>query len=205
MISPLKIGLQGLAPGSSPIEIGTQGFILSITPPVEEADQDLGGGYTFMPMRWTPARTRQDCRIEVQGCRATLTATKENVGRNNLTSLEQDRVDDWLYAQELAARYDAEEEEQKQLHYLERLRWVTEALKMRNEQRAERRAFREAVESIASDLKEHDDPAEDIAGMLVGLSQQNSRMLARLQELEERLAEAEKPSPAKAKPAKGKK
>jgi BMFP domain-containing protein YqiC len=41
--------------------------------------------------------------------------------------------------------------------------------------------------------------------MIVGLSQQNAKMLARLQELEERLAQAEKPSPAKAKPAKGRK
>jgi hypothetical protein len=199
MISPLKIGLQGLAPGSSPIEIGTQGFILSITPPVEEADQDLGGGYVFTPMRWTPARTRQDCRIEVRGCTATLRATDQNIAANNLTSVEQDRVDDWLYAQELAARYEVEEEEQRQLHYLERYRWVVEALRVRNEKRAERKAFREAVEAVAADLKKHDDPTEDIAGMLVGLSQQNAQMLARLQEMEARLAQAEKP---KAKPAK---
>ena len=205
MISPLKIGLQGLAPGSSPIEIGTQGLVVTITPPVEEADQDLGGGFTFMPVRWTPARTRQDCKIEVTGCTATLTATDQNVGWMNLTSADHDWVDDWAYVQEHNARIDAERERQKELSYLERFRWVTEALRMRNEKRAERKAFREAVEAVANDLKKHDDPTEDLASLIVGLQQHTATLMERIADMEERLAEAEKPAPPKAKPAKAKK
>lgn len=199
-----SIAIGGLRPGAPSLEIASGGLLtITITPP--EPEVDGSGGFVFTPMRWTPARTRQDCRIEVTGCRATLTATKENVAANNLTSEELDLQDDWAYAQELTARYEAEEAAEKQLHYLTRLRWVREALEMRNEQRAKRQSFREAVASVAKDLKEHDDPAEDVAGMLVGLSQQNAKLLARLQEVEERLAEAEKPAPAKGKPAKGKK
>lgn len=203
MISPIKIALAGLQPGGAPIEIASQGMItISVSPTPEPESEDVGGGFAFMPVRWTSPRTRQDCRIEVQGCTATLRATEENIAAHIPTSEDQDWLDDWIFAQEHDARIEAEEEEARQRHYLERLRWVTEALKMRNEARAERRAFREAVASIANDLRTHKDPQEDIAAMIVGLSQQNAKMLARLQEMEERLAQAEKP---KAKPAKAKK
>lgn len=205
MISPLKIGLQGLAPGSSPIEIGTQGFILSITPPVEEADQDLGGGFTFVPMRWTPARTRQDCKVEVTGCRATLTATDENVAWLNPTSADLDWLDDWAYAQEYNARIDAEDEERRQRDYIAKWNCVIPRWREHQERKVERRIFREAVAGLAKQLRDHNDSAEDVASLIVGLQQHTAKLMERLEDMESRLAEAEKPAPAKTKPAKARK
>jgi hypothetical protein len=71
MNDPFNIAVQGLAPGSTPIRITTQGFILSIAP-AEGEDQDVG----LVPLRSFggppdtrpyDTRRRRDLVVEVTG------------------------------------------------------------------------------------------------------------------------------------------
>jgi len=59
MINPLTIALQGLAPGSSPIEIATQGLIVTITPPKEQEDALWQPLRSFGPPDATPYDSRK--------------------------------------------------------------------------------------------------------------------------------------------------
>ena len=85
MISPIQIALGGLAPGSSPVTIATQGLIVTITPPEEQPDA------LWIPLRsFGPPNSeiydsrkkktkRVDCIVDIEGVRGTLTCTPANV------------------------------------------------------------------------------------------------------------------------------
>jgi len=85
MISPLQIALQGLAPGTAPITISTEGLIVTITPPQEHPDALWQPLRSFGPPDATPYDSRKrkkkrvDCVVEVEGCQGTLTCTPANV------------------------------------------------------------------------------------------------------------------------------
>ena len=85
MISPLQIALQGLAPGTAPITISTEGLIVTITPPEEQPDALWQPLRSFGPPNSAPYDSRKkkkkrvDCVVEVTGCQGTLTCTPANV------------------------------------------------------------------------------------------------------------------------------
>jgi hypothetical protein len=87
MINPLQIALGGLAPGSSPITISTQGLIVTITPPEEQEDAAWIPLRSFGPPDATPYDSRKgkkkriDCTVEVQGCKATISTYRGNLAR----------------------------------------------------------------------------------------------------------------------------
>lgn len=71
MNDPFNIAVQGLAPGSTPIRIATQGFIVTLSP-AEEAAEDVG----LVPLRAFggppdtrpyDSRRRRDLVVEVDG------------------------------------------------------------------------------------------------------------------------------------------
>ena len=85
MINPLQIALQGLAPGSPPITISTQGLILTIAPPEEQPDALWQPLRSYGPPNSAPYDSRKkkkkriDAVVEVTGCQGTLSCTKANV------------------------------------------------------------------------------------------------------------------------------
>jgi hypothetical protein len=87
MISPLQIALQGLAPGSPPITIASQGLIVTITPPEEQEDALWQPLRSFGPPDATPFDSRKkkskriDCSFTVEGCRGTLSTYIGNLRR----------------------------------------------------------------------------------------------------------------------------
>ena len=90
MINTLQIALGGLAPGSSPIEIATQGLIIQITAPKAESDGNWIPLRSFGPPNSeiydsrTPkkkTKTRVDCTVQVEGVRGILTCTKANLAQ----------------------------------------------------------------------------------------------------------------------------
>jgi len=87
MISPLQIALQGLAPGAPPIQIATQGLVITIAPPEEQEDALWQPLRSFGPPDATPYDSRKkkpkraDAVVEVEGCKATLSTYKCNVAR----------------------------------------------------------------------------------------------------------------------------
>ena len=90
MISPLQIALQGLAPGSPPIQIATQGLIIQITAPEAENDgnwiplRSYGAPNSeIYDSRQPKKKTKKstDCVVQVTGVRGTLSCTKANVRR----------------------------------------------------------------------------------------------------------------------------
>ena len=87
MISPLQIALQGLAPGSPPITIATQGLIVTITPPEEQPDAQWQPLRSYGPPDATPFDSRKkkskriDCTVQVEGVRGILTCTKANLAQ----------------------------------------------------------------------------------------------------------------------------
>jgi hypothetical protein len=87
MINPLQIALQGLAPGSPPITIASQGLILTITPPEEQEDAAWIPLRSYGPPDATPYDSRKgkkkrvDCVVDVEGVRGTLSCTKADLRR----------------------------------------------------------------------------------------------------------------------------
>jgi hypothetical protein len=85
MISPLQIALGGLAPGSSPITIATEGMIVTITAPKEQEDAQWIPLRSFGPPDATPYDSRKkrtkriDAVVNVEGVSGTLTCTPANV------------------------------------------------------------------------------------------------------------------------------
>ena len=86
MINTLQIALGGLAPGSSPVTIATQGLIVTITPPEEQPDALWQPLRSYGPPDATPFDSRKkktkkriDALVHVEGCRGTLTCTPANV------------------------------------------------------------------------------------------------------------------------------
>ena len=90
MISPLQIALQGLAPGSSPITIASQGLVITIAQPEVQEDALWQPLRSFGPpnseiydSRQPKKKTKKriDAVVNVEGVRGTLTCTKANVRR----------------------------------------------------------------------------------------------------------------------------
>ena len=85
MISALQIALQGLAPGSPPITIATQGLVITIAQPEVHEDAQWIPLRSFGPPDATPYDSRKkkkkriDAVVEVTGCQGTLTCTPANV------------------------------------------------------------------------------------------------------------------------------
>jgi len=190
MISPIKIALQGLQPGSTPIEIGTQGFIVSITPTPEEDGEDT----FFVPLRWSSPRTRQDCVVKVQGCRASISATGDNIAAAIPSTEEQDIYDDIAFCEEYNRRLDEREAEEAEQRAHERF---MERMRQANEIRAERkrqRQFRKETQALADEITPHGDTHHDLAAIIVFLKGEISELSARIGELESEKTTA-KPAP----------
>ena len=85
MISPLKIALGGLAPGSPPITIATQGLVITIAQPEVQEDAHWQPLRSFGPPNSAPYDSRKkkkkriDAVVEVTGCQGTLSCTPANV------------------------------------------------------------------------------------------------------------------------------
>jgi hypothetical protein len=208
VINPLTFALQGLQPGSSPIKIATQGFILEITPQPEPEPEPDGDEKTFyVPMTWSAApRRRQDCVIRVNGCRATVSATRDNIAAGMPSTAELDELDDLFYTEQkrIEAEEDAiEAEEEIRFQCWEYFFEIEIEAELREKEAA---AFRKKVAGIAAQLQGHDDPAEDIAAMLAYAFEETEQLQNQVTELENRLAAIESPqTKAKPKPAKRKK
>ena len=187
MISPLTLALQGLQPGSSPIKIATQGFILEITPPAPQPEPDNEETF-FVPMTWTAPRIRKDCVITVQGCLATLSATAGNVAAGMPTSAEIDEQMEREESELLYAEILEQEEIQRQQDYLTKWNCVMPRLREHRARKAERKNFQEAVGGFAAQLRGHDDPIEDIAALLVSAFAQTEKLQQQVTELENKLA-----------------
>ena len=186
MISPLKIGLQGLAPGSSPIEIATQGFIIQIRAPEVESDGTWIPLRSYGPADATPYDSRKkkskrvDAVVNVEGVRGTLTATGANLRRLAVESeLEPIFANYFLRFWEWQSQTAAKAEPETAA-----VRAAT-AARIRGERQAERQAdaelaikakhFRDAVAEFKSALRPTDDP-DDLIAMIVGLSAEISNL-----------------------------
>jgi hypothetical protein len=189
MINPLTIALQGLQPGSTPIKIASQGFIVEITPPTPQPEPENEETF-FVPMVWTAPRIRKDCVITVQGCRAALSTTASNVADANPTTEELDILDDIAFAEVFNRRLEEEEEERAHARFMERFQQA-------NDLRAERRAKRESRQSavkLAEEIKTAPDAMEDLAALVLLLKEEISQLSSRIQDLE-----SPQPKPAKRK------
>ena len=90
MINPLQIALGGLAPGSPPITIATQGLVITIAQPEVQEDaawiplRSFGPPNSEIYDSRTPkkkTKTRVDCTVQVEGVRGILTCTKANLAQ----------------------------------------------------------------------------------------------------------------------------
>ena len=85
MINPLQIALGGLAPGSSPVTIATQGLVITIAQPEVQEDAHWQPLRSFGPPNSAPYDSRKkkgkrvDAVVEVTGCQGTLTCTPADV------------------------------------------------------------------------------------------------------------------------------
>ena len=85
MINTVQIALGGLAPGSSPVTIATQGLIVTITPPEEQQDAAWTPLRSYGPPNAAPYDSRKgkkkrvDCVVDIEGVRGTLTCTDRNL------------------------------------------------------------------------------------------------------------------------------
>lgn len=84
-MNPLSIALNGLTPGASPLQISTQGLLITIEPAPEQADAQWIPLRSFGPPNSAPYDSRKkrskriDAVVEVTGCQGTLTCTPANV------------------------------------------------------------------------------------------------------------------------------
>ena len=85
MISALQIALQGLAPGSPPITIASQGLVITIAQPEVQEDALWQPLRSFGPPNSAPYDSRKkrtkriDAVVKVTGCQGTLSCTPANV------------------------------------------------------------------------------------------------------------------------------
>lgn len=159
MISPLRIAVQGLVPGGAPLEIASQGLIVTITPAPEPEEEDN----FFVPVFFRPPpKDRKSVRIEVQGVTAHLTATTANVAAGMPTTEELDAEDDFAWV-EHTRRMEAEaaEDREEEIRFL-----VWEYFQERDARlqkiEIERRLFNEGLTKFRADLK---DPTDDHANL----------------------------------------
>lgn len=192
MISPLKIAVQGLQPGGVPLEIASQGLIVSITPAPEPEEE--GEEFGLIPIFFRPPpHKRRDCKIEVQGVTARLTATTANVAAGMPTTEELDAEDDraWLeFVRQREAEEAEDREEEIRFQLWEHFEEIRQAEKIKAE---EARDFRRNVARIARGLRKG--PRIDLVGIsaaIVGFAEENFELRQRLEALEAEAAEAKK-------------
>ena len=86
-MNTLSIALNGFAPGASPLQIATQGLLITIEPAPEQADAQWIPLRSFGPPDARPYDSRKkrtkriDAVVDVEGCRATLSTYKGNLAR----------------------------------------------------------------------------------------------------------------------------
>jgi hypothetical protein len=88
-MNTLSIALNGFAPGASPLQIASQGLLITIEPAQEQDAlwiplRSYGPPNSQIYDSRTPkkkTKTRVDCSVEVTGCKATLSTYKGNVAR----------------------------------------------------------------------------------------------------------------------------
>ena len=181
MISPLKIGLQGLAPGSSAIQIASQGLLITIEQPEAESDGTWIPLRSYGPADATPydgrkkkkGKNQVDCVVNVEGVSGTLTATGANLRRLAVEAELEPIIADyflrfWQWQSQCAAKAEPQ---------TAAVRAAT-AARLRGERQAERQAakhFRDAVAQFKSSLRPTDDP-DDLLAMVVGLSAEISKL-----------------------------
>jgi hypothetical protein len=190
VINPLTLALQGLQPGSSPIKIATQGFILEITPqPEPEPDGDEETFY--VPMTWSAApRRRQDCVIMVNGCRASVTATRDNIASSMPSTADLDAQMDHEEAVQILREIELEEIEYREGQYWIKFNSVMPRWRERQARRAQRENFQQAAADLAAQLRDGGMPLDDMAAVMVGLLQHQHELEEKIEALES----AKKPS-----------
>jgi hypothetical protein len=191
--NPFSIAIGGLRPGGSTLEIGSQGMLtITITPPTPEPEnEDVG---LFVPMVWASPRTRQDCVIHVSGCRASVSTTGDNIAASNPSTAELDEEMDRAEAELMLLELEAKAEAYRQRQYLIKWNEVMPRWREHQEKKAKRREFQKEAAALAADFKKHNDPAEDLAAIIVFLKDEISELSARIGELESEKTTA-KPKP----------
>jgi hypothetical protein len=180
MIPTIKIGLQGLAPGGSPLEIASQGLLISISPPEPEEDSEIG----LMPIFWgAPSRVRRDCTIEVRGCRALLSATTENVAASMPSTEELDAEMDRLEAEQILREMEAEEEAYRQRQYIIRWNEIMPRWREHQAKKAKRKNFQAAAANLAAQLRDGGMPIDDMAAIIIGFFEHQQELEARIEAL----------------------
>jgi hypothetical protein len=200
------VALGGIRVGKiRPRELATQGLLEGIAK--QAGVEALGGVWVFPTMpRPIEPRRRKDCVIRVNGCRASVSATRDNIAAGMPSTAELDELDDLVYIEQ--KRIDAEEgayerEEEIRFQVWEHFLELEIEAELREEEPA---AFRKKVAGIAAQLQGHDDPPEDIAALLAYAFEEAERLQNQVTELKNRLAAIESPqTKAKPKPAKRKK
>ncbi len=186
MISPLQIALQGLAPGSSPITIASQGLLITVTAPEEQEDALWQPLRSYGPADATPYASskkkskRVDAVVNVEGVRGTLTATGANLRRLAIESELEPIFANyflrfWEWQSQCAAKAESETAAAR----------AATAARIRGERQAERQAakhFRDAVAEFKSALRPTDAP-DDLIAMIVGLSAEISNLKSEISSL----------------------
>lgn len=188
MISPFRIAVQGLVPGGAPLEIASQGLLVTITPPEPEEENNFFVPVFFRP----PPKDRKSVRIEVEGCTLRISCTSENVAAGMPTTEELDLQDDVAWV-EHTRRMEAEAAEAREAAIRHQLWEHFEEIREAKEIKAEEaRAFRKNVANIARDLRKGRFDVVGVSAAIVGLGQENFELRQRLEALEAEAAEAEK-------------
>jgi hypothetical protein len=183
VINPLTFALQGLQPGSSPIKIATQGFILEITPqPEPEPDGDEET--FFVPMTWSAPRRRQDCVIMVNGCRASLSATRDNVAASMPSAAELDEQMEREEGEQILREIELEEIEYREGQYWIKFNSVMPRWRERQARKAQRENFQQAAADLAAQLRDGGMPLDDMAAVMVGLLQHQHELKQKIEALE---------------------
>lgn len=176
--------MQGLQPGGVPLEISSQGLVVSIVPPPDPEEEDQ----VLVPIYWTPKIVKTDCRIEVLGVTARLTATTANIAAQMPTIEELDERNDLACCDELNRRIEEQNEEaaEEAAHRRFMLRW-NGAQQLRAERRR-RQVFRQCARDLGKEMRSAPNFAEDMAGIVLLLRNE----LAELREQVAKLTKAKR-------------
>lgn len=177
-MNPLKIAVQGLQPGATPLEIASQGLLVQITPPQPEEEADG----VWIPLRsfgpGIKSKPRQDASVEVSGCTAHLRCTDANIARSNPTFEELDHLDDLSFMlqkrREAREAFEAALEERAFRNWQLRFDSVTERLA----DRARKKEFRRQVNGLLAQTKAGD--LDALCALVVGLADETHKLRAEL-------------------------
>ena len=179
-MNPLSLALNGLTPGASPLQISTQGLLITIQP---TSPQDA----LWVPLRsfGPPPKRQKNCLVQVTGCRGTLTATDQNVAAAMPTMQEVDRLDDVAYeflrraeARKVASKIEAEIQQSVWEHFQER-----DARLQKIE--IERRLFNEGLTKFRADLKAPTDDHANLTALCFAMSSKVGELRRQIRGMEE--------------------